>query len=167
MLLLSNHIKISRIFTGLQGGTYTFYVRDQYGCVVHKTEVLQGQGVDAKRLGFGRIIEADMIDDMLFWIDEDRKFMLQKNWKRPVTDSSFFLHEKLEWMDEHQIDHAVVLNLSQLYGNGLRVETMKQVLRWQNDFNAKVQADHPNRFTCGFVIHAAIEVLHRVSQLSA
>jgi aminocarboxymuconate-semialdehyde decarboxylase len=80
--------------------------------------------------------------------------MLQKNWSRPVTDSSFFLHEKLEWMAKNHIDHAVVLNLSQLYGNGLRMEEMKQVLRWQNDFNAKVQADHPDKFTCGFVIHA-------------
>ena len=26
----------------------------------------------------------------IFWIDEDRKYMLQKGWKRPVTDSSFF-----------------------------------------------------------------------------
>ncbi len=95
-----------------------------------------------------------MKEKEIFWVDEDRKFMLQKNWKRPVTDSSFFLHEKLEWMDEHRLDHAVVLNLSQLYGNGLRVEEMKRVLRWQNDFNGKVQADYPNRFTCGFVIHA-------------
>lgn len=99
-------------------------------------------------------IPSFMKEKEIFWIDEDRKFMLQKNWKRPVTDSSFFLHEKLEWMEDHKIDHAVVLNLSQLYGNGLRVEEMKRVLRWQNDFNAKVQADHPNSFTCGFVIHA-------------
>ncbi|RMG25642.1 MAG: amidohydrolase [Bacteroidetes bacterium] len=90
----------------------------------------------------------------IFWIDEDRKYMIQKNWKRPVTDSSFFLNEKLEWMARHKIDHAVVLNLSQLYGNGLRVEEMKQVLRWQNDFNAQVQHQHPDKFTCGFVIHA-------------
>ena len=90
----------------------------------------------------------------IFWIDDDRKFMLQKNWKRPVTDSSFFLNEKLEWMERNRIDHAVVLNLSQLYGNGLRLEEMKKVLRFQNDFNAKVQHDHPRKFTCGFVIHA-------------
>ncbi|MEM7105596.1 MAG: amidohydrolase family protein [Bacteroidota bacterium] len=95
-----------------------------------------------------------MKDLEIFWIDEDRKYMLQKNWKRPVTDSSFFLNEKLEWMERNNIDHAVVLNLSQLYGNGLRVEEMKQVLRFQNDFNAEIQHDHPDKFTCGFVIHA-------------
>jgi aminocarboxymuconate-semialdehyde decarboxylase len=89
----------------------------------------------------------------IFWVDEERKFMLQKNWKRPVTDSSFFLDEKLEWMDRYDIDHAVVLNLSQLYGNGLRVEEMKKALRFQNDFNAKVQHDNPKKFTCGFVVH--------------
>ena len=90
----------------------------------------------------------------IFWIDEDREYMLQKNWKRPVTDSSFFLNEKLEWMEKNKIDHAVVLNLSQLYGNGLRIRDMKYALRFQNDFNAQVQHDHPTKFTCGFVVHA-------------
>lgn len=99
-------------------------------------------------------IPSFMKEKEIFWIDDDRKYMLQKNWKRPVTDSSFFLNEKLEWMARNRIDHAVILNLSQLYGNGLRLEEMKQVLRFQNDFNAKVQHDHPDKFTCGFVIHA-------------
>jgi aminocarboxymuconate-semialdehyde decarboxylase len=58
-------------------------------------------------------------------------------------------------MDRNNIDHAVVLNLSQLYGNGLRLETLKKVLRFQNDFNAQVQHDHPDKFTCGFVVHCA------------
>ena len=89
----------------------------------------------------------------IFWVDKDRKFMLQKDWKRPVTDSSFFLDEKLEWMERNKLDHAVVLNLSQLYGNGLRVEEMKKALRFQNDFNARIQNDHPSKFTCGFVVH--------------
>ena len=30
---------------------------------------------------------------------------------------------------------------------------MKQALRFQNDFNAKVQKDHPSKFTTGFVVH--------------
>ena len=77
-----------------------------------------------------------MKDKGIFWVDKDRKFMLQKDWNRPITDSSFFLDEKLAWMERFKIDHAVVLNLSQLYGNGLRVEEMKQALRFQNDFNA-------------------------------
>lgn len=94
-----------------------------------------------------------MREKEIFWVDEDKKFMLQKGWKRPVTDSSFFLNEKLEWMDKYNIDHAVVLNLSQLYGNGLRVEEMKKALRFQNDFNAKVQQDNPTKFSCGFVVH--------------
>ena len=70
-----------------------------------------------------------------------------------MTDSSFFLDEKLAWMEHNKIDHAVVLNLSQLYGNGLRVEEMKQALRFQNDFNAKIQKDNPSKFTTGFVVH--------------
>ena len=99
-------------------------------------------------------IPAFMKEKEIFWVDDDRKFMLQKGWKRPVTDSSFFLDEKLEWMERNKIDHAVVLNLSQLYGNGLRLEEMKRVLRFQNDFNAKIQQDHPDKFTCGFVVHS-------------
>ncbi|WP_394906858.1 amidohydrolase family protein [uncultured Mesonia sp.] len=98
-------------------------------------------------------IPAFMKEKEIFWVDDERKYMLQKNWKRPVTDSSFFLDEKLEWMERNQLDHAVVLNLSQLYGNGLRVEEMKKALRFQNDFNARVQHDNPSKFTCGFVVH--------------
>ena len=56
-------------------------------------------------------------------------------------------------MEHFKIDHAVVLNLSQLYGNGLRLEEMKQALRFQNDFNARIQHDHPDKFSCGFVVH--------------
>ena len=82
-----------------------------------------------------------MKDREIFWVDDERKYMLQKGWSRPVTDSSFFLDEKLEWMEKNRIDHAVVLNLSQLYGNGLRLEMMKKALRFQNDFNAKIQQD--------------------------
>lgn len=98
-------------------------------------------------------IPSFMREKEIFWVDEERKYMLQKNWKRPVTDSSFFLNEKLEWMDRFNIDHAVILNLSQLYGNGLRVEEMRQALRFQNDFNAKVEHEHPSKFTSGFVVH--------------
>ncbi len=94
-----------------------------------------------------------MKDKGIFWVDKDRKFMLQKDWSRPVTDSSFFLNEKMAWMERYKIDHAVVLNLSQLYGNGLRLEEMKKALRFQNDFNARIQQDHPDKFTCGFVVH--------------
>lgn len=90
----------------------------------------------------------------IFWIDDDRKHMRQKGWVRPITASSFFLNEKLEWMEKNDIHHAVVLNLSQLYGNGLTHEEVKMALRFQNDFNAKVQADHPAKFSCGFVVHA-------------
>ena len=57
-------------------------------------------------------------------------------------------------MDTNNIDHAVILNLSQLYGNGLTQSDMKQALRFQNDFNAEIQANHPKKFTSGFVIHA-------------
>jgi aminocarboxymuconate-semialdehyde decarboxylase len=95
-----------------------------------------------------------MKDKEIFWIDEDRAFMRQKNWQRPITSKSFFLNEKLEWMETNNIDHAVILNLSQLYGNGLAQSDMKQALRFQNDFNAEIQANHPKKFTSGFVIHA-------------
>ena len=100
-------------------------------------------------------IPAFMREKEIFWVDKERKHMLQKGWKRPVTDSSFFLDEKLEWMERNNIDHAVVLNLSQLYGNALTYDLMKDALRFQNDFNAQVQAEHSKKFTCGFVVQPA------------
>lgn len=99
-------------------------------------------------------IPAFMKEKEIFWIDEDRKYMRQKGWQRPITASSFFLEEKLSWMDDNKIDHAVVLNLSQLYGNGLTQDEVKIALGFQNNFNAQVQEEHPTRFSCGFVVHA-------------
>ena len=99
-------------------------------------------------------IPSFMKEKEIFWVDKDRKYMLQKGWKRPITDSSFFLNEKLYWMDRNNIDHAVVLTLSQLYGNGLEEDDLEKVLQFQNDFNAKVQRENPEKFTCGFVVHA-------------
>ena len=93
-----------------------------------------------------------MKDKKLFWIDDDKKFMRQGDWSRPITDSSFFFNEKLEWMDRYEIDHAVMLNLSQLYCNGWSREDARDAIRWQNDFNASIQADRPDKFTCGFVV---------------
>ena len=49
------------------------------------------------------------------------------------------------------MDHAVVLNLSQLYGNGLRLEEIEKHY-FQNDFDGKIQADYPSKFSCGFVV---------------
>ena len=43
-----------------------------------------------------------MKDKEIFWVDDERKYMLQKGWSRPVTHSSFFLDEKLEWMEKNK-----------------------------------------------------------------
>lgn len=93
-----------------------------------------------------------MRDKKLFWIDEDKKFMRQNNWSRPVTDSSFFLNEKLEWMAKHNLHHEVLLTLSQLYCNEFNEYDTKDVLTFQNDYHAEVQYKHPDKFTCGFVV---------------
>jgi aminocarboxymuconate-semialdehyde decarboxylase len=93
-----------------------------------------------------------MKDKKLFWIDNDKKFMRQGEWERPITDPSFFFNEKLEWMANYEIDHAVMLNLSQLYCNGWSRSDAYDAIRWQNDFNASVQSRRPDKFTCGFVV---------------
>ena len=93
-----------------------------------------------------------MKDKKLFWIDDDKKFMRQGNWSRPITDPSFFIKEKLEWMDQYNIDHGVMLNLSQIYCNGWQKQDAKDAITWQNDFNASVQTDYPDKFTSGFVV---------------
>lgn len=38
-------------------------------------------------------IPAFMRDKKIFWIDEDKKFMRQDGWKRPITDPSFFIEK--------------------------------------------------------------------------
>ena len=88
----------------------------------------------------------------LFSIDSDRKFMSQGNWKRPITDPSFFIDEKLIWMEKYNIDHAVLLCLSQLYCNGWKRQDAIDTISFQNDFHASIQNDYKNKFTCGFVV---------------
>ena len=93
-----------------------------------------------------------MKEKKLFWIDDDKKFMRQGDWARPITDDSFFFNEKLEWMAKHNIHHCVMLNLSQVYCNGWARADAFDAIRWQNDFNASVQQRRPDKFTCGFVV---------------
>lgn len=93
-----------------------------------------------------------MKDKKLFWIDDDKKYMRQGDWSRPVTDASFFFQEKLEWMEKYHIDHSVMLNLSQIYCNGWSEQDAIDAITWQNDFNASVQERRPDKFTCGFVV---------------
>lgn len=93
-----------------------------------------------------------MKDKQLFWIDADKKFMRQGNWSRPITAPSFFLKEKLAWMDQNSLAQTVLLNLSQLYCNGWNRADSQAAIQFQNDFNASVQANHPSRFISGFVV---------------
>lgn len=90
-----------------------------------------------------------------FWIDDDRKFMLQGDWRRPVTDPSFFLEEKLTWMEANHIDHMVVITLSQLYANGLPKQAAYDMHLWYNEYQALLQAHHKSKLTCGMVIQPA------------
>lgn len=96
-----------------------------------------------------------MKEKKLFWIDDDKKFMRQGSWSRPITDPSFFLDSKLEWMAKHNIQHEVVLSLSQLYCNGLSESDSFDAIRFQNDYNASVQANNPTKLTTGFVVQPA------------
>lgn len=96
-----------------------------------------------------------MKDKKYFWVDQDRSFMRQGDWKRPITDPSFFLDEKKKWMQSNTIDHEVLITLSQLYCNGLNEETTSDIIRFQNDFHAKIQHENRDTFTCGFVVNPA------------
>jgi len=113
-----------------------------------------------------------MKDKKLFWVDDDRKFMRQGTWKRPVTDPSFFLDEKMVWMEKNEIDHEVLITLSQLYCNGLDREVANDVIRFQNDFHGKIQSEEAEKFTCGFVVQPAYiddalrEIERSVSELN-
>ena len=96
-----------------------------------------------------------MRDKGVFWVSDDKKFMCQKDWQRPITDPSFFFDAKLDWMAANRIDHEVVLTLSQLYCNGMERELCRDVQRFQNDFNASVQDRAPDKFTSGFAVQPA------------
>lgn len=96
-----------------------------------------------------------MKDKEVFWIDPDRSYMRQKDWHRPVTSPSFFIKEKLEWMEKNQIDHEVILNLSQLYCNGMDRFLANDVIRFQNDFNASIHEEYKQKITAGFVVQPA------------
>ncbi len=88
----------------------------------------------------------------LFSIDSDKKFMRQASWSRPITHPSFFVDEKLKWMNKNKIDHAVILTLSQLYCNGWKKKDALDTIRFQNDFNYSIQKKYPKKFTCAFVV---------------
>ena len=96
-----------------------------------------------------------MKDKKYFWIDEDKAFMRQGEWKRPVTDPSFFLSDKVDWMKAHHIDHMVVIALSQLYCNGYDKQSTKDIHSWYNDYQGLLQAQHKDLLTCGMVIQPA------------
>ncbi|MFZ1705923.1 MAG: amidohydrolase family protein [Saprospiraceae bacterium] len=106
-------------------------------------------------LPYQKDIPSFMKNKEVFWISEDNQYMCQKNWSRPVTHPSFFLNEKVEWMEKNQINHEVVITLSQLYANGLEKKLCHDVIRFQNDFQSSVQTKFPNNFTCGFVVQPA------------
>ena len=107
----------------------------------------------------------------LFWIDKDKSFMRQGNWSRPINFLGGFVNEKIEWMNNYSIDHAVMLCLSQLYCNGWKEQDCIDAITFQNDFNASIQNDYPDRFTCGFVVqplymnHALKEIDRCVNKL--
>ncbi|MCE2789636.1 MAG: amidohydrolase [Saprospiraceae bacterium] len=93
-----------------------------------------------------------MKERRLFWVEDDMSSMCQGDWRRPVTDPSFFLDAKLAWMDEQGIDVEVLLTLSQLYCNGYSRHDAFDVVRFQNDYHASIQQMHADRFVAGFVL---------------
>ncbi len=93
-----------------------------------------------------------MKEKQVLWVDDARVAMYQKNWSRPVTHPSFFLEEKLDWMAHNALDHEVLITLSQLYCNGLSRGLTRDVVRFQNDYHAQVQAQYSEKFTAGFVL---------------
>jgi aminocarboxymuconate-semialdehyde decarboxylase len=93
-----------------------------------------------------------MKDRGIFWVEDDLSCMCQGTWRRPVSDASFFLEPKLEWMAENGIDQEVLLTLSQLYCNGYNRTDASDVIRFQNDYHASLQESHPDKFIPGFVV---------------
>jgi aminocarboxymuconate-semialdehyde decarboxylase len=107
----------------------------------------------------------------IFWVEDDCSYMCQGTWRRPVTDPSFFLDRKLDWMQANNIDKEVILNLSQLYCNGYKRQDSKDVITFQNDYNASIQHEYPDKFISGFVVQplyvddALLEIQRCVEEL--
>jgi aminocarboxymuconate-semialdehyde decarboxylase len=106
-------------------------------------------------LPYQQDIPSFMKNKEIFWLSEDNRFMCQKKWTRPVTHPSFFLNEKVEWMEKNSIDHEVIITLSQLYANGYNKKLSSDIIRFQNDFHQSVQERFPSKFTGGFVVQPA------------
>ena len=51
-----------------------------------------------------------MKEKKLFSIDQDKKFMRQGDWSRPISGPGFFIKEKIEWMHQHNIDYGYLFN---------------------------------------------------------
>ena len=58
-------------------------------------------------------------------------------------------------MKDYGIDHEVILNLSQLYCNGMKKKWAREVIKFQNEFNAAAQEKYPKQITSGFVVQPA------------
>lgn len=86
--------------------------------------------------------------------EKGNQFMTQAfiNWKRPVSDETFFIEPRLEWMAKWNIAHTVVLPLSQLYCNGINKAATLDIIRFQNDFHLELETLYPNQITAGFVV---------------
>jgi aminocarboxymuconate-semialdehyde decarboxylase len=93
-----------------------------------------------------------MKEKQIFWINDRVTHMCQGNWTRPITDPSFFVESKMDWMERNNIDTSVVLTLSQLYCNGYERNIAKDVIQFQNDFNASLQKEYGDKFIAGFVV---------------
>ena len=99
-----------------------------------------------------------MKKDKIFWISKNKKRMHQKAWERPIDHPSYFIEGRLEWMEKHHINHEVLITLSQLYCNGYSNSKAYDVIRFQNDYNASIQAAYPNKFTSGFTVNPAYTI---------
>lgn len=84
-----------------------------------------------------------------------QQFMTQKfiNWSRPISHPTFFINnERLEMMEAFNIEHAIILTLSQMYCNGFDEIRTYELMSFQNDFNCTLQENYPSKFTTGFVV---------------
>ena len=73
-------------------------------------------------------------------------------WSRPISDETFFVEPRLEWMERHNISQTVLITLSQLYCNGVKSnQAALDIMKFQNDFHLGLQIKYPKKFFCGFV----------------
>ena len=71
-----------------------------------------------------------MKEKKLFWIDEDKKFMRQGDWSRPITGRGFFIKEKLDWSPSITLKQGLEKTYKWIYDDILKKDNISKFTKY-------------------------------------